>query len=227
MRPPVQSNRMASSFSSSSSSSSYPFSPHSFTTMEQVWEDINLSSLHNHLHSTSSSNRAVLGTTSAAAAGINFQDFLTQPAFSGKGRAPLPNAEASPPMLLDLNSIAVPDLHFMPPPPPPRMRSVDLEDLGCFSAGRGGDNNGRILKRSVDDSDQNSTDRRHKRMIKNRQSAARSRARKQAYTTQLEEEAHNLVEENNKLKLQLQQLCASEAPTLKKSSLHRTSSAPF
>ncbi|CAH9085001.1 unnamed protein product [Cuscuta europaea] len=179
MRPPVQSNRMASSFSSSSSSSSYPFSPHSFTTMEQVWEDINLSSLHNHLHSTSSSNRAVLGTTSAAAAGINFQDFLTQPAFSGKGRAPLPNAEASPPMLLDLNSIAVPDLHFMPPPPPPRMRSVDLEDLGCFSAGRGGDNNGRILKRSVDDSDQNSTDRRHKRMIKNRQSAARSRARKQ------------------------------------------------
>ncbi|CAH9088327.1 unnamed protein product [Cuscuta epithymum] len=130
-------------------------------------------------------------------------------------------------MLFDLNSIAVPDLHFMPPPP--RMRSVDL---GCFSAGGGGNDSGRIQKRSVDDSAQNFTDRRHKRMIKNRQSAARSRDRKQAYINQLEEEAHNLVEENDRLKLQLQQqqLCVSEAaaaPTLKKSSLHRTSSAPF
>ncbi|CAH9088329.1 unnamed protein product [Cuscuta epithymum] len=77
-------------------------------------------------------------------------------------------------MLFDLNSIAVPDLHFMPPPP--RMRSVDL---GCFSAGGGGNDSGRIQKRSVDDSAQNFTDRRHKRMIKNRQSAARSRDRKQ------------------------------------------------
>uniref|UniRef100_A0A2P2MEC5 Uncharacterized protein MANES_05G174500 n=1 Tax=Rhizophora mucronata TaxID=61149 RepID=A0A2P2MEC5_RHIMU len=36
-------------------------------------------------------------------------------------------------------------------------------------------------------------------MIKNRESAARSRARKQAYTTELEEEVAQLKEENQKL----------------------------
>ncbi|XVE94906.1 hypothetical protein REPUB_Repub02eG0050000 [Reevesia pubescens] len=42
-------------------------------------------------------------------------------------------------------------------------------------------------------------ERRHKRMIKNRESAARSRARKQAYTTELEEEVAKLKEENQEL----------------------------
>ncbi|GFP94206.1 protein fd [Phtheirospermum japonicum] len=48
-------------------------------------------------------------------------------------------------------------------------------------------------------------DRRHKRMIKNRESAARSRARKQAYTNELELEVAHLLEENAKLKKQQQQ----------------------
>lgn len=48
-------------------------------------------------------------------------------------------------------------------------------------------------------------ERRHKRMIKNRESAARSRARKQAYTVELEAEVTQLKEENNKLKSQRDQ----------------------
>lgn len=45
-------------------------------------------------------------------------------------------------------------------------------------------------------------ERRHKRMIKNRESAARSRARKQAYTVELEAEVTQLKEENMRLRMQ-------------------------
>lgn len=45
-----------------------------------------------------------------------------------------------------------------------------------------------------------SVERRHKRMIKNRESAARSRARKQAYTHELENKVSRLEEENDWLK---------------------------
>ncbi|EFJ08641.1 hypothetical protein SELMODRAFT_428822 [Selaginella moellendorffii] len=45
-------------------------------------------------------------------------------------------------------------------------------------------------------------ERRQRRMIKNRESAARSRARKQAYTAELEAEVTLLKEENDKLKRQ-------------------------
>eukprot|EP00249_Psilotum_nudum_P002963 c16265_g1_i1 orf=263-1600(-) len=47
-----------------------------------------------------------------------------------------------------------------------------------------------------------SVERRQRRMIKNRESAARSRARKQAYTVELEAEVMQLKEENTKLKSQ-------------------------
>lgn len=43
-------------------------------------------------------------------------------------------------------------------------------------------------------------ERRQRRMIKNRESAARSRARKQAYTTELEAEVAKLKEENEELR---------------------------
>ncbi|KAI3725870.1 hypothetical protein L1987_65666 [Smallanthus sonchifolius] len=54
--------------------------------------------------------------------------------------------------------------------------------------------------------DRNGGDRRHKRMIKNRESAARSRARKQAYTNELENEVERLKEENAMLKRQQEQV---------------------
>ncbi|EMS59954.1 ABSCISIC ACID-INSENSITIVE 5-like protein 2 [Triticum urartu] len=43
-------------------------------------------------------------------------------------------------------------------------------------------------------------ERRKKRMIKNRESAARSRARKQAYTNELENKISRLEEENEQLR---------------------------
>ncbi|KAH1158116.1 hypothetical protein AAZX31_11G078100 [Glycine max] len=72
-------------------------------------------------------------------------------------------------------------------------------------------------------------DRRNKRMIKNRESAARSRARKQAYTNELELEVEHLKEENARLKRQQQQLCEAASSEQKKkgTTLYRASTAPF
>ncbi|KAI4325597.1 hypothetical protein MLD38_030979 [Melastoma candidum] len=71
--------------------------------------------------------------------------------------------------------------------------------------------------------------RRQKRMIKNRESAARSRARKQAYTHELEHKVLRLEDENARLRRQIEveQMFPSEPPAEPKAAkLRRTSSAP-
>ncbi|KAF0923434.1 hypothetical protein E2562_006335 [Oryza meyeriana var. granulata] len=72
-------------------------------------------------------------------------------------------------------------------------------------------------------------ERRQKRMIKNRESAARSRARKQAYTNELENKVSRLEEENERLKKQkeLDEILNSAPPPEPKYQLRRTSSAAF
>ncbi|XP_006654569.1 ABSCISIC ACID-INSENSITIVE 5-like protein 2 [Oryza brachyantha] len=72
-------------------------------------------------------------------------------------------------------------------------------------------------------------ERRQKRMIKNRESAARSRARKQAYTNELENKVLRLEEENERLKKQkeLDEILNSAPPPEPKYQLRRTSSAGF
>ncbi|GKU91444.1 hypothetical protein SLEP1_g5318 [Rubroshorea leprosula] len=72
-------------------------------------------------------------------------------------------------------------------------------------------------------------ERRQKRMIKNRESAARSRARKQAYTNELENKVSRLEEENERLRKrkELEMMLPSAPPLEPKYQLRRTSSAPF
>ncbi|KAG9128864.1 hypothetical protein Leryth_009641 [Lithospermum erythrorhizon] len=74
-----------------------------------------------------------------------------------------------------------------------------------------------------------SVERRQKRMIKNRESAARSRARKQAYTHELENKVSRLEEENERLKKQqeLEKLLPSVPLPEPKYQLRRTSSGPI
>ncbi|XP_073062246.1 ABSCISIC ACID-INSENSITIVE 5-like protein 2 [Primulina eburnea] len=74
-----------------------------------------------------------------------------------------------------------------------------------------------------------SVERRQKRMIKNRESAARSRARKQAYTHELENKVSRLEEENERLKRQKEweKVLPSMPPPEPKYQLRRTSSAPI
>ncbi|THU56092.1 hypothetical protein C4D60_Mb11t13620 [Musa balbisiana] len=72
-------------------------------------------------------------------------------------------------------------------------------------------------------------ERRQKRMIKNRESAARSRARKQAYTNELENKVSHLEKENERLKKQkqLDKILLSVPLPEPRYQLRRTSSSPF
>ncbi|XP_022899602.1 ABSCISIC ACID-INSENSITIVE 5-like protein 2 [Olea europaea var. sylvestris] len=74
-----------------------------------------------------------------------------------------------------------------------------------------------------------SVERRQKRMIKNRESAARSRARKQAYTHELENKVSRLEEENERLRRlkELEKVLPSIPPPEPKYHLRRTRSGPF
>lgn len=66
--------------------------------------------------------------------------------------------------------------------------------------------NGGLRGRKSSNTVEKVIERRQKRMIKNRESAARSRARKQAYTTELEEEVAKLKEENEELRLKQEEI---------------------
>ncbi|KAJ0671518.1 putative transcription factor bZIP family [Helianthus annuus] len=72
-------------------------------------------------------------------------------------------------------------------------------------------------------------ERRQKRMIKNRESAARSRARKQAYTHELENKVSRLEEENERLKREqeAEKALPCVPPPEPRYQLRRTTSASF
>ncbi|OWM82525.1 protein ABSCISIC ACID-INSENSITIVE 5 [Punica granatum] len=84
---------------------------------------------------------------------------------------------------------------------------VSSDGIGTGSADMGLDMGGmRSRKRIMDGPVDKVVERRQRRMIKNRESAARSRARKQAYTVELEAELNQLKEENAHLKQELAEL---------------------
>ncbi|KAK1280076.1 ABSCISIC ACID-INSENSITIVE 5-like protein 2 [Acorus gramineus] len=80
-----------------------------------------------------------------------------------------------------------------------------------------------------DDVAEKTVERRQKRMIKNRESAARSRARKQAYTNELENKVARLEEENERLKKQteFERMIHCQQPMEPRYQLRRTTSAQF
>ncbi|XP_059636994.1 bZIP transcription factor 27-like [Cornus florida] len=233
----------SSSTTPSPSSQIFPPPPSTPTTtrkksMEEVWEDINThSSLHHH------------PTTASAAA---FQDFLTrafnkdpptmddyfhhQPSSAGGGgaRGPPPR----PTTVLSLNSgldypknttadhlRSNPQVvnHGIPSFWPP-LQSL-ASSTAVFSS---------LANKRPPQNDHDSRDLKVMRLIKNRDSAARSRARKQAYINELEEEVAHLVGENAKLRKQLlrenlykKSCLAAPSQLPKKQSLSRSLTAPF
>ncbi|KAG8054674.1 hypothetical protein GUJ93_ZPchr0001g31598 [Zizania palustris] len=101
-----------------------------------------------------------------------------------------------------------------PPPPPPQgamavvspgssdgMSAMTQTDMmNCMGNGMMIDNGARKRAHREDVCTEKTVERRQRRMIKNRESAARSRARKQAYTVELEAELNYLKQENSRLK---------------------------
>ncbi|XAR61894.1 hypothetical protein NMG60_11016440 [Bertholletia excelsa] len=97
--------------------------------------------------------------------------------------------------------------------------------------------NGGLRGRKCSDAVEKVVERRQRRMIKNRESAARSRARKQAYTMELEAEVAKLKEENEELckkqekMMEIQKNQAMEMMNMKqgvkKQCLRRTQTGPW
>lgn len=130
--------------------------------MEEVWKDINISGT-NHRYR-----------------GFILQDFLAKPFASNDIPTTVSSpASSQPQMLLNLNSD--PDqLNFLVEDPTLNVCPLDApsnSSSGLLSHNIVG---GLMM---LPASDRTRGDRRHKRMIKNRESAARSRARKQVGTT--------------------------------------------
>ncbi|KAI3761861.1 hypothetical protein L1987_52283 [Smallanthus sonchifolius] len=200
----------------SSTSTTLPSSSSSNTTrtMEEVWKDINLSTTNNH-HKTYR--------------GFILQDFLAKPFSSNNdtptsvsSSPPRPPPPPPPPVLLNLNS-GPEQLNFVTEDPTtPNVDQVLGSADSCSVLLGHGIGGMRILPVT----ERAGGDRRHNRMIKNRESAARSRARKQAYTNELENEVERLKEENAKLKRK-HQLQSATTQMTKKGGLQRTSTVPF
>ncbi|KAK3155771.1 hypothetical protein QOZ80_2AG0098460 [Eleusine coracana subsp. coracana] len=101
-------------------------------------------------------------------------------------------------------------------PPPPTALSLgstlEFTYLGGSSSTSGADPDGMIFAFAPEPRITAGGDRRHRRMIKNRESAARSRARKQSYTNELELELAQLRRENAMLLKLHQELNVRLAP---------------
>nr|XP_024924135.2 bZIP transcription factor 27-like [Ziziphus jujuba var. spinosa]XP_048332232.1 bZIP transcription factor 27-like [Ziziphus jujuba var. spinosa] len=199
--------------------------------MEEVWKDITLASLHDH-HSTSTST--------------TLQEFLATPFHKDPSSDPSSCAceisflGALPPPpagIMSLNNSGSGfECRFLESntcagslQPTPQLQTATMAPLVvALDTLRSSSVCPTDSKKRPQENGDNSTDRRHKRMIKNRESAARSRARKQAYTNELELEVAHLQEENARLRRQQAKLClAGPAQLPKKHTLQRTSTAPF
>ncbi|XP_044475013.1 protein FD-like [Mangifera indica] len=188
---------------SSTCSSPAPFSPSysspTRTTMEEVWRDISLSSLDDHSNSILSNNiNKYSNNRRSNYPSLILQDFLARP-FNNDPSPRRPSSEPSFPLksplatMLSLNSgsacsdVQHPESGSCPARPNQKLNghhSSGTCSLGC-SHNSVLDATGSptvfppYCKKRVSEKDEYSEERRHKRMIKNRESAARSRARKQ------------------------------------------------
>ncbi|XWS20919.1 hypothetical protein CRYUN_Cryun30bG0010700 [Craigia yunnanensis] len=216
-------------------------------SMEEVWKDISLASLNDHPADT------VISTTTnnPTFPSMILQDFLARPLNKEPPRRSGVSNDTSlaeettifsslasiPGKILSLNSES--DFQYIESGDPVRPNSAVNASAGVATPSFGSSHNSTVhgfgssavfpsfCEKRAQENNENSDDRRHKRMMKNRESAARSRARKQAYTNELELEVAHLREENAKLRRQQEKFLAVPAQLPEKNTLSRTLTAPF
>ncbi|CAL9044917.1 protein FD-like [Musa acuminata AAA Group] len=247
------SNIVSSSSSSKSSPSSNPsvLIPPTIRrrTVEEVWNDISLTTLHHErllIPLDHQSYHHHHPASSPSFKGMILQDFLAGPlnrprtisphAVEELPLLPPPLSPTLPQTALSLNSGM--EFEYLRPHADSHSNSSSNGQNACFipfaiSGAIDGPPSPTALfsfcsKNRLPENSVVGTDRYRRRMIKNRESAARSRARKQAYTNELELEVSRLKEENAKLKKQYEELrSAMAAQQLKSNTLQRSSTAPF
>ncbi|RZB95786.1 G-box-binding factor 4-like isoform X2 [Glycine soja] len=182
------------SSSSSSSSSTSPISPLSSLlsdlhpmddilksispkSVDDVWNDIVTgATVHDAVSAT---------TTDNADAAMTLEDFLTKAIREEDVRGAPPPPPPPPPS------------SFLPFPADGSSSSVEPFANGVSAAPSNSVQKGK--RRAVEEPVDKATLQKQRRMIKNRESAARSRERKQAYTSELEYLVHQLEQENVQL----------------------------
>ncbi|KAK4262039.1 hypothetical protein QN277_027651 [Acacia crassicarpa] len=208
--------------------------------MEAVWKDMNLSSINDHHGASTADYRS----------SVILQDFLARSPYDSPSSHDISSSSPSPasPLVTALSlGSAAPPFSFIHPfplpqpslPLPPLTPNNPFPSLPCVSASQSfpytrhfpdsdvNDLTNPYTHNNVNNHSDTSGGERHKRMIKNRESAARSRARKQAYTNELEQKVESLTRENERLRKQQQEWSKASASDKKKKPLFRTSTAPF
>ncbi|KAK4796969.1 hypothetical protein SAY86_029295 [Trapa natans] len=199
------------------------------SSMEEVWREINLSSFLDHPRQGAASAITAANFHTSGPAAVSLQDFLARPfqkdsnnnapsRRSSAGDSPAP--ELSPTSRADFTACLKGTAYDIEAGPgPPQLH-------GCRSVNNPSVGKNRTL--APPENGDGHSDRKRKRLMKNRESAARSRARKQAYTNELENEVNYLRQENDRLRRQYHQVkLAGPALLPKKHTLRRTLTAPF
>ncbi|KAK8692026.1 hypothetical protein V6N13_075511 [Hibiscus sabdariffa] len=201
--------------------------------MEEVWKDIIPSSV-NDIISTTASNPTFPSTI--------FQDFLSRP-FNNEPPTRPSNQDTSSFSFLSHPSATILSLNsgsgFQFTTSVSSNSAVNSRTTAVPTPSLGASNNSTFhgfgnqqsllfAERRAQENIENDDIRQHK-LMKYRESAARSRARKQAYRMELELEVARLRGENSKLRKHNEKLLAmaTENQFPKKSSLRRTLTAPF
>ncbi|XP_061359295.1 protein FD-like [Gastrolobium bilobum] len=189
---------------------------------EEVWNHIKLDSLCNR---SMDMDATLSSTTNTACASSNMilHEFLA--GSLNKDSSTTVSTACNPILVADSTLQTQPTLPNFSSRPVFQNHSTHNSSLSSFTT-RSSCSKKRVRQDIyVDPSDQ-----RYKRMMKNRESAVRSKARKKAYKNALEIKHGRLTEENSRLRKQVEelQLClSSSAKPPKMGTLYRTSTCPF
>ncbi|GER30437.1 basic leucine zipper transcription factor [Striga asiatica] len=141
--------------------------------------------------------REIVSGGGSAEPGMTLEDFLNKAGAGNEVEARVPAPGAFGMEAVMMNTAAA-EVQFAPPPAVCAQNGFGVE-FGNGMAAVGGSGRGKRRVAMEEPPLDKATQQKQRRMIKNRESAARSRERKQAYTVELESLVTHLEEENARL----------------------------